>query len=100
MSITTNEEVIALVTFVEGLLYGNISVLCALTCTLTKEVQLFPGLGIYSGLFAIYLQCSSKESRMATVIFYALCVPCVLSTAAVVIDFLAFTFEVCKKIYL
>ena len=49
----------------EGFLYSKICVLCALTssCTLAKEVQLFPGLGVYSRLFAICLQCLSKDSR-------------------------------------
>ena len=57
---------------VEEFLYGKISVLCALTCTLAKEVQLFPGLGIYSGKYLLY---ASKEStgRMPTIISYVLC---------------------------
>jgi hypothetical protein len=32
-------------TCIEGFLYGKISVLCALTCTLAKEVQLLPAGG-------------------------------------------------------
>ena len=54
------------------------------------DVQLFPGSGLYSGIFAIYLQCPSKESRTATIIFNTLCLLYVLSTAAVVCDAAAF----------
>jgi len=57
-----------------------------LTCTLAKEVQLFPGLGLYSGIFAMYLQCLPSESRTATIVFYALCLLYVLSTVNVVVD--------------
>ena len=74
----------------EGFLFGKISVLCALTSTLAKEVQLFRGvLGIYSGFFAIYLQCPSKESRTASIVFYVLCLLYILSTVSVVSDLLA-----------
>ena len=80
----TQEEFNVLSMCVEGFLYGKISVLCA------KEVQLFPGLGIYSGIFAIYfkLQFASKDSRTTTIIFYALCLLYVLSTATVISDLL------------
>ena len=71
--------------FVEGFLYGKISLLC-IFCTLVKEVQLCPGLGVYSGIFAIYLQCASKDSRTTTIVFYALCLLYFLSTATVVGD--------------
>ena len=55
-----------------------------------KKVQLFPGLGIYSAIFVIYLHCVllSKESRKTSIIFYALCLLYVLSTAAFVCDLL------------
>ena len=53
-----------------------------------KEVQLFFGLGIYSGIFTIYLQFASKDSRTAIIIFYALCLLYVLSTATVVSELL------------
>ena len=97
-------ELAVLMMCVEWFLYGKISVLCASTCTLAKEVQLFPGLGIYSGIFSIYLQCVlSRESRTTTIIFYALCVLYVLSTATVVSDLLEFVIQVsnnsiCKNI--
>ena len=54
-----------------------------------KEVQLLPGLGIYSGIFAIYLQCVlSKEPRTTSIVFYALCLLHILSTATVISDLL------------
>jgi hypothetical protein len=55
-------------------------------CTLAKE--LFPGLGLYSGIFAMYLQCPPNKStgKTASIFFYALCLLYVLSTATVVVD--------------
>ena len=102
----TDQEAIYIALCLEGFLYGKIvSVLCALTWSLqvAKEVQLFPGLGFYSGIFAVYLQCPSKTSRMATIVFYALCLLYVLSTATIVSDLVAFILEVsnnfiCKNI--
>ena len=82
----------------EWFLFGKISVLCGLTCTLSKEVRLFPDLGIYSGIFVMYLQCSSRDSesraRTAKIIFYLLCLLYVLSMATVVGDILNFIFPV------
>jgi hypothetical protein len=73
----------------EGFFFGKIlSILCALTCTLAKEVHLFLGLGIYTGIFAIYLQGPSKESRTAIIVFYVLCLLYVLSMATVASDLL------------
>ena len=89
---------------IEWFLYGKISILCALTCTLVKEVQLFPGLGLYSGIFAMYLQCPQNKFRTASIIFYALCVLYVLSTVNVVLDLVALIIEIvsnnliCKNI--
>ena len=91
----TQEELAVLIMCIEWFLYGKISFLCALTCTFAKEVQLFPGLGIYSGIFAIYLQyVLSKESRKTSIIFYALCLLYVLSTATVISDLLEFAIQV------
>ena len=62
-------------------------------------------LGVYSGIFAVYLQCPSDESRArsANVVFYILCLLYVLCVATVVCDLLSFTFAVsnnfiCKNI--
>jgi hypothetical protein len=93
-----------IVSCLEGFFYGKTSVLCALTCTLAKEVQLLPGLGLYSGIFAMYLGCPRNESRTATIIFYALCLLYVLSTATIVVDLLTTILEevsnnsICKNI--
>ena len=61
---------------------------------LAKEVQLFPCLGLYSGIFAMYLQCPSKKSRTAIILFYAVCLLYVLSTASFVSDLGNFIFGV------
>ena len=54
-----------------------------------KKDQLFPGLGIYSAIFIIYLHCILlKESRKTSIVFYALCLLYVLSTVTVVCDLL------------
>ena len=79
--------------WLEGFLYGK---LCALTCALqvAKKVQLFHCLGLYSGIFAIYLQCPSKESRTANILFCAVGLLYVLSTAAFVSDLVALALDV------
>ena len=59
-----------------------------------KEAQLFPGLGIYSGIFVLYLQCRSPESRTANIVFYALCLLYILCTANIVTDPLGSTLGV------
>ena len=77
--------------WLEGFLYGKI---CASTCTLAKEVQLFPGAGLYSGIFALYLQCQSKKAGTAIILFYAVCLLYILSTASFVSDLVALILEV------
>ena len=66
-----------------------------LNCTLAKNSCL----GVYSGIFAIYLQCPSNESRTrsANVVFYILCILYVLCAATIVCDLLVFTFVVSNK---
>ena len=89
----------------EGFFYGKISV-CALACILAEKVQLFlSGVGLYSRIFVMYLQCASKNSRMAIIIFYVLCLLYVLSTATFVSDLIAIILEVsynsiCQNIFL
>jgi hypothetical protein len=87
------EESFFIGTCLEGFFYGKISDLCALT-TLAKEVQLFPGPGLYSGIFVMYLQCPSKKSRTAFTLFYALCLLYVLCTASMVTDLLVLILNV------
>ena len=60
---------------------------------LAKEVQLFPGLGLYSAIFVIYLHGPTKESRTATIIFYVICLLYVLSTASLVGDLIGGIFQ-------
>ena len=69
---------------------------CSLPCIFAKEVQLIPGLGLYSGLLAVYFQCQSNEStgRTTTIVFYAIGFLYVLSTLSFVSDFVALILEV------
>ena len=56
-------------------------------------------LGVYTGIFALYLQCPSDESRArsANVVFYILSILYVLCAVTVVCDLLALTFAVSNK---
>jgi hypothetical protein len=58
------------------------------SCTLAKEVHLFLGLGVYTGIFALYLQCPLRESKTAIIVFYVLCLLYALSMATVAMDLL------------
>ena len=64
-----------------------------------KEVQLFLGQGVYSGIFAIYLKCPSNESRtrMANIVFYTICLLYAFCSATIVIDLLYFILGVSNK---
>ena len=88
---TIVDEAFFMSIWLEGFLYGK---LCALTSTLAKEGQLFPGLGLYSGIFAMYLQCLSKRSGTAHILFVAVCLLYVLSTADFVSDLVALILNV------
>ena len=78
---------------IQGFLYGKI---CALICTvpLQRLKRFNYYLGLYSGIFAIYLRCPSQKSRMAIIVFYVLCVLYVLSTATVVCNWLTVVLDV------
>ena len=67
------------------------SVRCALSSsfTLAKEVQLSLGLEIYTGIFALYLQCHLKDPRTTVIVFYVLCLLYILSIATTVSDLLS-----------
>ena len=72
---------------------------CSLPCTLAKDVQLIPDLGLYSGMLAIYLQHRTIESTGRTpttggIIFYAICLLYVLSTVNFVSDFVVLILQV------
>ena len=73
-----------------------------LACTLANELLLFPVLGIYSGIFILFLhlQCPSNDSkqlRTAIILFYAVCVLYTLSTFVIIGDFIVFVRLVSKK---
>ena len=82
--------------------------LCSLPCILAKDIELFPDIGLYSGILAIYFHCQSNKSestgRTTTVVFYAICLLYVLSTVSFVSDLVALILEVsnnsicCKNI--
>ena len=65
---------------------------CSLPCILIKQVQLFSGLGVYSGTLAIYFQCQSNKSsgRTTSIISYAICLLHVLTTVSFASDLAAF----------
>ena len=69
---------------------------CSLPCTLAKEVELFPGLGLYSGILAMYFQCQLNKSteRKTTIVSYAVCLLYVMSTVNFVSDLFALILEV------
>ena len=92
VSMITAQESSYIAVCLEGFLYGKISILCALTCT--PQVANKVRSGLYSGIFALYLQCPSRTSRMATIVFYALCLLYILSTATIVSDLVALIIEV------
>ena len=59
-------------------------------CTLAIKSLKSPDLGLYSGLFAMYLQYqfnkSTQASRTTTIVFYAICLLYALSTVDFVSD--------------
>ena len=101
--ITTPEILACFSICFEGFLFGNVSYVhlnVPLVLLVAKEIQLFPGLGIYTGIFAIYLQCPSDESRTqrADVVFYTIiCLLYVFCAASVVSDLISITLQVSDK---
>ena len=67
----------------EGFLYGKISIHMLKFDTVPCQI---PILGLYSGIFAMYLKFQSNKFRKATIVFYALCLLYVLSTATICSD--------------
>jgi hypothetical protein len=75
--------------FLEGFFYGKVSSVPQLARPfLNSPCCLNPGL--YSGIFAIYLQYSGSKSDKGTnkrdILFYAICALYVLSLATIVVD--------------
>ena len=62
--------------------------------SLLIQVQSFPNIGLYSGIFAMYLQCPSRKSKLSIILFYTLCLLYVLSTATFVSDLVSIVLEV------
>ena len=56
--------------------------------------QLSLGLGLYSGIFAMYLQCPSKRSGTALILLFAVCLLYVLSAATFVGDLVRLILQV------
>ena len=50
-------------------------------------------LGLYSGIFAMYLKCQWDKSRKPTIVLYALCLLYVLSTVTVASDLVVITLQ-------
>ena len=94
MSIVGEAYFIAI--WVEGFLYGK---MCSSSRIPAKEIQLFPGIGLYSGIFTMYLlqlECPSKKFRTTRTIihFCAVSLLYVLSTATFVSDLVAVVLDV------
>ena len=99
----TPEDMAFIAMCLEGFLFGKLFVLCALALPLilvAKEVQLFPNIGVYSGIFALYFQFPSIESRPRTsnFVFYILCLLYVLCAATAACDLLANIFSVSNNL--
>ena len=83
--------------FLEGFLFGTISVLCFIVnAPFLLSGLKSPILGVYSGMFALYLHCHAAKEETRTgktrkIIFYALCVLYLLSVVVFVLDILEFT---------
>ena len=70
---------------------------CVLTCTfllVANKVQLFHGLGLYSGIFALYLHCPSDKTRKSNVVFYILSLLYVFCAATFISDLITVIFGV------
>ena len=63
-------------------------------CSMRFNLSNYYSLGLYSGIFFMYLKCQSNKSRKATIVFYALYLLYVLSTATVVCDLVIIILQV------
>src|ERR1700735_5350564 len=76
----------------EGFFFGTISVNSH--AQVAKAVQHYPIPGLYSGIFAMYLQHHGSQQstdKAKNILFYALCVLYALSSATIIIDMLGFS---------
>ena len=70
--------------FLEGFFFGTISVNSQ--AQVTKAVQHFPIPGLYSGIFAMYLQHQQSTDKAKNILFYALWVLYALSAATIIVE--------------
>ena len=92
MELTFVDFIYIIGTCLEGFFFGTISVSCA-QVTLAKTVQHFPIPGLYSGIFALYLQHHGSQQsagRAKNIVFYALWVLYALSAATIIVEILNF----------
>ena len=75
----------------EGFFFGTISVNSQ--AQVAKAVEHCPIPGLYSGIFAIYLQHHQSTDKAKNILFYALSVLYALSAATSIIDILQFPFR-------
>ena len=76
----------------EGFFFGTISVSCQ--AQVAKVVQHFPIPGLYSGIFAMYLQhhgSPQRTEKTKSILFYALSVVYTLSATTIITDILVFS---------
>ena len=68
-------------------------------CYLLKKSPII--IGVYSGIFAIYLQCPSNESRTRTanIVYYIICLLYVFCAATVVCNLLIYILEVSDRFF-
>jgi hypothetical protein len=94
--ITSSEAFFVGVGLFEGLFFGKIQFEAKVDRmdTLAKKSNLFPGSGIYSGIFIMYLRCPSNKSRTTKILFYAICLLYVLSAVTLACDVVGLILEV------
>lgn len=95
MAPTTYGDFVYIGICLEGFLYGTIFIL-QLSRSSFKRRQHYRVLGLYSGIFAVYLQLhtSAKSNYKTNILFYALCVLYFLSMATIVLDVSRYLVEV------
>ena len=92
MSLSLNDECYYLGICLAGFLFGTISV-CFTIATPLAKACLPPSSGLYSGIFALYLQCYASRTDTAKanyILFYSLCFLYMLSVATIGFDIVSF----------
>ena len=86
----TVEEFFYLAASVESFLFGMISIFQLLGTSLLIQSNITLVLGIYSGIFAMYLRYYSSQKDTKSILFYAVCVLYALNTTKIVLNFMTF----------